>query len=70
MPNNLTSVATAKTIKTALTPSQRSLSTTAASAANTPFAFPRFDEFARRNPFVGAKVGAPQALATGNWAQE
>jgi hypothetical protein len=71
MPNNLTSIANAKASKAAqIAAAQRNISSAAANAANTPFALPRFDEFARRNPFVGAKLGAPHVLTTGNWMQE
>jgi hypothetical protein len=34
------------------------------------FAIPRFDEFARQHPFVGAKIGTARSLSSGNWMQE
>lgn len=71
MPNNLTSISSTKATKDALVvTSGGSVSSAAAQVTNTPFTFPRFDEFARQNPFVGAKLGTPKRLATGDWVQE
>ncbi len=64
MPNNLQAVSTiALPLKSPSTSIPKSRSLTPA------FVVPRFDDFAAQNPFVGAKIGTPRALANG-WAQE
>ncbi|MEY4487561.1 MAG: hypothetical protein RIQ79_69, partial [Verrucomicrobiota bacterium] len=53
-----------------LSPSLTSTSIDRTIGLHATYMTPRFDEFARQHPFVGAKIGGAQWTTNGTWVQE